>query len=281
VLTCVAVVCLIGLWVISDGGELADRAENMGASVTARGKEDMATHVERQRQANDDLRSTIELLKNQTAFVLFDKFNIPPNERQPGGFFNERFIEVREKLREIAYAKRIDYDQNMGFDAKEAVPSDESARFLLTMLQVKEKVVGIALETPMPLEKIRVTHAPAIQTGPVTRPALVREYPITLQVRGGHQDILWILHRISQVHEPKPGEKRQDYPLILRGLTITSENATPKDNIPQIEAVFDLAAMKFLTEEERALDPLASQSSFGGEPRVGASGGKPVFRARP
>ena len=47
-----------------------------------------------------------------------------------------------------------------------------------------------------------------------------------------------------------------------------------------IVAVFDLAAMRFITEEERAADPLAFQPVGGGS-RSSSGGGKPVFHARP
>lgn len=282
VLAGVAVVSLIGLWFISDGGELADKAEQSQAGLAVGGREDMAKHVERQEQANHDLRATIEHLKSQTDFVLFDEFVVKADERQPGYFFKRKFVEVRERLRDKAEAKRIAYDQNIGFGADPAVPSDDQAPYLLTMLQLTEKIVGIAFDTPIPLETLSVSHGPAIDTGPESRPALVREYPLKLEVRGGLKDILWILHRISQIDQPGADGKRRDYPLILRGLSIKSENATPKDSISQLDAVFDLAAMRFISEEERAKDPLASQpvGSAGGS-RGGASGGKPVFHARP
>lgn len=281
VLAGVAVVALVGLWIISDGGELADSAEQSRAKLATGGREDMATHVERQEQANHELRATIEHLKSQTDFVLFDEFVIKADERQPGYFFKRKFVEVRERLRNKAEAKRIAYDQNIGFGADPAVPPDDQAPYLMTMLQLTEKIVGIAFDTPIPLETLSVSHGPAIDTGPESRPALVREYPLKLEVRGGLTDILWILHRISQIESPAPDGKRMDYPLILRGFSIKSENATPKDSISQLDAVFDLAAMRFISEEERAKDPLASQPIGGVGSRGGASGGKPVFRARP
>lgn len=274
-----AVVTLIALWIISDGGELAEQAEQAQAGLAVGGREDMAVHVERQVQANEQLRKTIEQLKGETDFVLADEFVIRAEERQPGYFFKRKFVEVRERLRDKAEARRIAYDQNIGFGADPAVPPDEQAPYLLTMLQLTEKIVGIAFDTERPLESLSVTHGPAIDTGPETRPVLVREYPLKLEVRGGLKDILGILHRISQIDPPGKDGKRHDYPLILRGFSITSDNATPKDNISQLDAVFDLAAMRFISEEERAKDPLAFQPVGGGA--RSASGGRPVFHARP
>lgn len=274
-----AVVTLIALWIISDGGELAEAAEQAQSQLAVGGREDMATHVERQVQANERLRQTIEQLKGQTDFVLADEFAIPATERQPGYFFKRKFVEVRERLRDKAEARRIAYDQNIGFGADPAVPPDDQAPYLLTMLQLTEKIVGIAFDGERPLESLSISHGPAVDTGPETRPALVREYPLKLEVRGGLKDILAILHRISQIDAAGKDGKRQDYPLILRGFSITSENATPKDSISQLDAVFDLAAMRFITEEERAKDPLAFQPVGGGT--RSASGGRPVFHARP
>lgn len=279
VLAGTAAVLLIALWFISDGGELVERAEQSQAGLAVGGREDMATHVERQIEANQKLRTTIEQLKGDTDFILADEFVIKADERQPGYFFKRKFVEVRERLRNKAEAKKIVYDQNIGFGADPAVPDDRQAPYLMTMLQLTEKIVGLAFETPMPLETLSVSHGPAIDTGPESRPALLREYPLKLEIRGGLKDILWILHRISEVSPPEKDGKRSDYPLILRGFLIRSDNATPKDDISQLDAVFDLAAMHFISEEERAKDPLAVQPiGSGGH---SSSGGRQVYRARP
>jgi hypothetical protein len=280
VLAGTAVVVLIALWFISDGGELADAAEQARSGLAVGGREDMAVHVERQVEANEELRKTIEQLKGQTDFVLAEEFVIRAEERQPGYFFKRKFVEVRERLRDKAEARKISYDQNIGFGADPAVPPDDQAPYLLTMLQLTEKIVGIAFDSERPLESLSVSHGPAVDTGPDTRPVLVREYPLKLEVRGGLKDILGILHRISQIDPPGKDGKRSDYPLILRGFSIKSENTSAKDDIQQLDAVFDLAAMRFITEAERAADPLAFQP-IGGGSRSSASGGKPVFHARP
>ena len=280
VLSGVTAVVLIALWVISDGGTLAEQADQAKTKHVDGGSESMLAHVERQVEANQAMRSTIEDLKRDSSFVLAKEFMIAADDRQPGYLFKRRFIEVREGLRNKAEAKKIDYDPNIGFGADPAVPDDREAPYLMSMLQLTEKVVAIAFDTPIPLEKLTVTHFPAADTGPESRPVLVREYPLKLEVRGGLKDILWVLHRISQVTETTPG-KTKDYPLILRGFKIKSDNAKAKDSIQQLDAVFELAAMHFITEEERAKDPLAFQPVSSGGTRAASSGGKPVFSARP
>jgi hypothetical protein len=278
------VVVLIAFWVISDGGALAEQAGQEKDRHAKGGSEDMLAHVDRQIEANQAMRLTIENLKRDSSFVLAKEFLIPADAKQPGYLFKQRFTEVREGLRNKAEAKKISYDQNIGFGADPKVPDDREAPYLMSMLQLTEKVVAIAFGTPTPLENLKVSHLDAVNTGPESRPVLVREYPLKLEVRGGLKDILWVLHRISQV-TPTADGKTKDYPLILRGFSIKSDNAKAKDSVQQLDAVFDLAAMHFITEEERANDPLAFQPvSSGGtraSPRATNGGGKPVFHARP
>ncbi len=282
VLAGITVAALIAIFSISDGGELEAQAQTEKDKLATKGSEDMHRHVQRQLEANQKLRETIEQLKFDTRFELAEYYTIPASEPQPGYLFKRKFTEVRQRLREKAAARRIVYDDNIGFGADPKVPDDREAPYLMTMLQVTEKLVGIALDSPAPLEKFSVMQLPAIDTGPVSRPVLLREYPITMQVRGGLKDILWILHRISEV--ATTDGKKTDYPLILRGFSIKSDNATPKDDISQLDAEFQLAAMRFISEEERAKDPLAFQgmsSGSRGSAGSGSSSGKPVFYARP
>lgn len=267
-------VCLLGLWLVSDGGELAGQVEAAKSSLPAGGKEELRIRVERQREANQNLHLTIEKLKKDASFEIEPRFQIPKDDKQPGYLFKRTFVEVRQGLRQKAEARRIVYDENIGFGADPEVPKDELAPYLMTMLQLTEKVVGIALDTPAPLESLTITHGKEIETGPESRPALLREFPLKLSVRGSLKDILWILHRLSQV---EAGGK--DYPVILRGLLIESENAKPRDDVQQLSAEFELAGMRFLSEEERARDPLAKGTII----RSGAAtGGRtPIYTARP
>jgi hypothetical protein len=271
--------CLLAYFMLSDGGELATRAQAEQETITNSGNEDMRQHVQKQIEANQNLRKTIEQLKNDTKFEVAEYFRVPDKEPQPGYLFKKKFIEVRERLRNKAAARRVVYDDNIGFGEDPKVPDDREAPYLLAMLQITEKIVAIALDTETPLETFAVKQHKAVDTGPVSRPLLLREYPITLTVRGGLKDILSILHRISLVNKSEAGSIN-DYPLILRGLSIESENATPKDDISQLDATFELAAMRYMSEEERAKDPLAFQFSSG--TGGGSSGGRgQEFYARP
>lgn len=265
-------VSLLGLWLVTDGGELAEQVSAARTALPPGGKEELRIRVERQREANQNLHLTIEKLKKDASFEIETRFQIPKDDKQPGYLFKKRFVEVRQGLRQKAEAGRIVYDENIGFGADPEVPKDELAPYLMTMLQLTEKVVGIALDTPSPLESLTITHGKEIETGPESRPALLREFPLQLNVRGSLKDILWILHRLSQV---EPGG--HDYPVILRGLLIESENIKARDNVQQLTAEFELAGMRFLTEEERARDPLAR--STGG--RVVTGGRSSSSTARP
>ena len=273
-------VVIVGLWLVSDGGSLEELAQQQQSSLAVSGHEDMAIHVERQIEANEDLRTTIEHLKQQTSLILADEFTVKEGMAQAGNYFRSQFYKVHDRLYDKAKARKITYDEYLGFGKDPAIPPDDQAQYLLIMLQLTEKIVGIAFDSERPLESLSVSHGPTVDTGPETRPALVREYPLKLEVRGGLKDILGILHRISVVTKSDDGDKRRDYPLILRGFSIKSENATPKDDISQLEAVFDLAAMHFIPEDERAKDPLAFQSVGSGS-RSSSGGGKAVFHARP
>jgi hypothetical protein len=266
-------------WVWAGAGPIADQLDQARAAhdrVAGRSKEEMRKRIELQRQANQELRKTIEKLKTDTGFELASRFAIPKDERQPGYLFKRRFVEIRQELREKAAPRSIRYDENIGFGTDDKVPDDKDAAYLMTMLQLTEKAVSIAIGTPSPLESLAISHGPAVDTGPVSRPVLLREYPLELTVRGSLKDILWILHRFSEVEGAGASGKSRDYPLILRGLSIVSENATPRDDIAQLDAVFQIAGMQFLSPEERDRDPT--------RPRGAASashGASPVFEARP
>jgi hypothetical protein len=249
---------LITWWTLHDNGELAAQVDQARAAWQAlTGAGDLKQLVDHQRQANQELRATIAERMQAFGFKLDPRFVIPANERQPGYFFIQRFIAVRQALREKAQPYGVEYQENLGFGDAKDVPDDKDAPYLMTMLQLTEKAVGIALAAnEPPLESFSITHERVVETGPAGRPVLLREYPLTLKVRGSLKDILWILHRLSQFEADG-----KDYPLILRGLTIQSEeNAKPKDNIQPLDAVFQLAGMQFLTPEERILPGKTSRA---------------------
>ncbi len=202
-----ATVVVLGvLWYVWDGsGPLGDQVEAAHIArekISGSSKQDMHQRVEQQRQANDELRRTIEKLKGESGFEVFAKFAILPSGDQPGYQFKRRFIEVRQALREKAAPRSILYDENIGFGSDDKVPDDIQAPYLMAMLQLTEKAITIAINTPSPLYSMSITHGPAVETGPENRPVLLREYPLELKVHGTLKDILWILHRISEVEVP-------------------------------------------------------------------------------
>jgi hypothetical protein len=96
------------------------------------------------------------------------------------------------------------------------------------------------------VERYTVTHGAPVETGPVNRPPLLREYPLTLTLRGSLKTILTILHRLGQVDE-----NGTDYPLILRGFSIRSDNTRARDEVQQLEAVIEIAGMQFVADAAR------------------------------
>ena len=113
----------------------------------------------------------------------------------------------------------------------------------------------MCLETPTPLQRLIVLNRPPTAkpelVTPPGRPPLLREYSLTLDIRGSLKDILWILHRLS----PGRDAAADDYSLILKSLKLTSLNITPVHSIPQLDLVMTVAGMEFLSDAERAIAP--------------------------
>ncbi|HAT09349.1 MAG TPA: hypothetical protein DCS97_01850 [Planctomycetes bacterium] len=259
--------CGLAWYSWSDQPEVDERlAAAQSAAKSIKGSEPLRERVERQRVANTELRGNIAELKKAAGFTVEPRFQVPPNEREPGKFFLNRFVEVRQVLREKAQARRIDSDERLGFPPDDRVPPDGDAPRLLAMLQLTEKAIGIVLEAPDPVEWFDISHDKPYETGPLNRPVLLSEYPLTLKLRGSLKTVLWILHRYGQ-------RRPDDYPLILRGLSIKSDNSKVKDDVQQLEAVFQLAGMQFVPDDKREGGTITTSSAPGG----GSSG----MRARP
>lgn len=228
-----------------DQPEIAGRLE--AAQAAARkidGREPLRQRVDRQRAANAELEANIAELKQGAGFVRAPAYTIPPDEREPGKRFLNRFVEVRQKLRDEADKRRIERDERLGFPPDDRVPPDADAQELMDMLQLTEQALLVVLAAPDPVESFDISHGRPEETGPVDRPPLLKEYPLTLRLRGSLKTILWILHRYGQRSEG-------DCPLILRGLAIKSDNSRVRDDVQQLDATFQLAAMSFIAEEKR------------------------------
>lgn len=245
----VLVLCAAALWWLSDAGDqpqqLVAAEEEMRKLA---GAVDLERRIAEQKTANETLTQTIERLKAETGMTVAAPFLVPVGTAQPGQYFNEQLAVVQDFCRPKAQGRSIAYQERLGFENTAKVPKDEDAPHLLTMLQLTRKAADIILSTKNPVESFRITQPVkrAVTTGPAGRPALLREYPLRLEVRGALSDLLWILHRLAL----KDGAG--DYPLIVRSFRIDSKNLNPNEGIKQLDAVFDVAAMQFLTLEERA-----------------------------
>lgn len=261
-----AILAAAGLayWAWSDAPEVETRLEAARTAAAKIGsKEPLRARVERQLAANGELRANIAQLKAEAGFRRDVRFTVPERENEKGKFFLNRFVEVRQDLREQAMRRRIDSDERLGFPPDDRVPPDGEAQQLLDMLQLTEKALRVVLQAPDPVEWFDIAHGKPYETGPVARPPLLAEYPLTLKVRGSLTTVLWILHQFGTRSD-------RDYPLIIRGLTIRSDNSKAKDDVQQLEAVFELAGMAFLADATR-------DATAGPAPRERSA----VMRARP
>jgi SpoVK/Ycf46/Vps4 family AAA+-type ATPase len=283
-----AAVVLLVLWMMADHGASAEALTTSRKALKGlKGGEPIEARTAAEREAVAELRRTIDVLKKRTGFTVLPQFRAPADDqdeklRQPGYFFKQRLVAVRDAVRRKSFNKSITFDESLGFDASDKVPLDSDAEFLLTMLQLTEKAANIVLDTPNPVTsftfaRISERNKP-VETGPLSRPVLLREYPLELKVVGGLEDLLWILHRLSQVD----GKVAGDYPLILQGLVIDSQNLTQRDEINQLTATFRIAGMQFLSDEERAksagLPP--PSATDGAEPRERKPAPDDRFRPR-
>lgn len=239
------VVCAGILWWLSDPGDLPDQLDKAKkAAIT--GKVDLTVRITDSKAAVKHLEGTIEALKKASGFIPASEFTVPTNHPQPGQFFNERKAAVEDHLRELSHKRSLAYP-GLGFDTTSKVPKNEDAPYLLAMLQLTDKAGSIILSTPTAIQSYRISQPIkyAEITGPDGRPPLLKEYALKLEVRGSLTDLLWIFHALAQV------EKSGDYPLVIRRFTIDSKNAKPTDGIQQHDAVYEVAAMSFLSPEDR------------------------------
>ena len=236
------------IWWLADDGDLTTQVASAEEEVRKlSGPVDLAKRITAQEQANQALMTTIERLKADTGLTLTPPFVVPANHPQPGQYFNEQLAAVQDFCRPKAQGKSIGYQERLGFENTAKVPRDEDAQYLLTMLQLTRKAADIVLSTPTPVQSFKISQPlkQAVLTGPAGRPPLLKELPLRLEVRGSLADLLWILHHLAQ------REEQGDYPLIVRSWRIDSKNINPDDGIQQLDAVFEVAAMQFLTKDER------------------------------
>lgn len=255
----VVLVCLIGLYLVWDGGAAAEQVANEEQAL-AKGPQDLAEQVRLARVANAELALTIDQLKRGVGFNAEQAFQVsedPEFRRQPGYFFVTKRNAITRRLLDRAREKSIgEFEEYGGFGVSqhrpppETLPADAAALDLLRMLQLTEKAVSICLETPTPLQKLLVKPHGEVRPISIAAPGrapVLQEYRLTLMVRGSLKDILWILHQLS----PGRDAAAEDYPLVLKALKITSDNRSPVDGVQFIDCEMTVAGMRFLTDEER------------------------------
>ncbi len=275
----VAVVSLIILLYFSDSGKSATKlAKEKRTYESNKGDSDflLIDQIQEQTRENLNLLANITDLKNAVGIKPIRPFALPPNAKIQKNYYHRQVYDIaREYLNRRARNMRInEYDDAMGFKFPdgELVPEERAPEELIR-LQLTVRAMLLALSTPDRLQEITIKHHPIVETGPVKRPPLLREYPFTIRVRGSLKDILWLLHQYSadEVQETtlkdwnklvthfqrelgrniKATSARDHFPLILIGMKIDSENSEPLDSVEQLEAEFELAGMEFLSDEER------------------------------
>ena len=215
------------------------------------GGQTLSERISQSKAINDRLATTIEGLKRDTGFTVHSPFLVPVDDRQPGQYFKGQLFKVMDSVREVAARRSIAFDERdrLGFGVKKEVPDDREAQDLLTMLQLVDKCARVVLGTPTPIEKFDIdlpTDRKPVLTGPSERPPLLREYPFTLKVSASLPNLLAVLHALATVN----GE--DDFPLIVRSLSISSRNLRETSSVYILDAVIDLAGMQFLSVDERA-----------------------------
>jgi len=260
---CAAATVLTGIaiYFFSDDGGLESQLKTKHATYTSLGGQvPFADVIQQQKAANQLLRKTIDDRKRETGFTVARHFRVDPSDIPagsgftPGYIFQQRFAEVSQEIKDLAFERHVGFEPNLGFPSNGTVPSDKEVPYLLTMLQLTQKACRIALDKDVkPLTSFSITHGSAQLTGPDGRPNLIQEYPLTLTVTGDLVDVLHILWQFSQVAPHLANDTEpQDYPLVLQGLDITSNNAKPADQIQDVTAVFKIAGMRYLSDSERA-----------------------------
>ncbi len=264
----VLVVCGLGLWLLADDSELqaglesarSEQRKLLGAETKA---VDLAKRVTEQEKVNRALADTIEQRKAEATLKIVAPFIVPAGTSQPGQYFNEQLAAVQDQFREIAKNRSIPWVDRLGFPAKPSVPADRDAPRLLTLLQITRKVTGIVLKTKTPIESFSLTqvrNGQPLLTGPAGRPPLLQEYQLRLGVKASLPNILEIAYKLSQ-RDPV-----DDFPLVV-SYAIESNNLKPDNDIQTLDAVFDVAAMRFLSPEERIV------AAKGGPVGTAAGGG--------
>lgn len=282
----VVVAVAVGWW-LRERAAAASRAFESAREAYARriGSHDLAGLVAKVEDAILDMEGQIGELKRLTGFRRLPPFLVPGDSDLRGSYFSFVFNTVFDELQFLADAKQVAIDgSRIGFADFSGQAVDEgSLQRWLTMLQLVTKGAWLALSTPdESLESVEVlplSIGNIVETGPAGRPPLVREYPFSMKVRGSLRAIKWLLWQFSldertegsfdaKLNEwlaQRSRELRKEVevdvplndgsvsvgPLILRRITLSSGNTSPRDSVNQLDVTFHLAGMEYVSDADR------------------------------
>jgi hypothetical protein len=269
-----------------------DRQEVAARAFTQRqGPFPVSAEVSRRTKNIANLRAVIEEQKKQVGYRAVSPFILEAHPDR-GYFVRVVYDQLRKEFVELSRRRNVDFEPDMGFDfpGDRPPPADEAPHWTV-MMQLVSKAVFLALQTnflegEQGIRHIRIDpleNGRRVATGPAGRPPLLREYPFTMTVQGSLRDIQWLLHQLS-ADTPTAAHREFDQllvtltdklrnvvpgldvktmerhggstgPLIIRGLTISSQNMKPLDQVSQLTAVIQLAGMDFLSSDERREQP--------------------------
>ncbi|HYE08042.1 MAG TPA: hypothetical protein VEL07_21165 [Planctomycetota bacterium] len=211
------------------------------------GKRDFARLISEQRHANGELARTIDDLKYESGMSANPYFRVPPGEYQKGVLFKDRLFWVQDRLRPLAKGRSVEFNEDLGFGQwAHDLPPDAMTPDLLLTLQVVYKAATIALSTTES-NFVSIAIEPDLKpvlAGAKDRP-LLTEYPLTLKVVGSLKDILWVLHRFSQV-EPSTVKAREE-------ADDASEQAEEAAIVALYPKLSERSGTKALSKEDAAL----------------------------
>jgi cell division protein FtsB len=271
---------LLVWWLFTGEARLGEQLQRVASQYRQRQSASqipLTALLEQQQAANQRLVEVVESLKEETGLKRLEPFIVPDNYREGAGFYLKRTYDlVRENLYQQSLNRRIDqYDRDLGFDLEGATVSPDMARENLVFLQLTARAALLALSAPDGFQSIQVTHGQPVVTGPGSRPPLLREYPIRLQLVGSLKDTLWLLHQLGSDRPEDDSWQRwvaflvdiqeqndlgrvvrptddQHAPLVVYGLQVDSSEADAVEQVSQLSVTIDLAGMLFIPEEQRA-----------------------------
>lgn len=274
-----------GFWWYADD-TLSERTKEEETHTLRTGPINLASEIEIVRTSIDRVRADNTRYKGEVGMKLISPFELAKEQTNRGYWCGALYDQIRFELQDLGRNHSLVYNSEIGFNRTGDIP-DAEAQYWATMLQHISRVAWLTMYTnrfPGRLSGIKnfsiepITIGKIVPTGPVGRPALLREYPFKLKVTGSLVDILWLIHQVTDKMEPEvendllefyasidskvnsktPGFKpkdpsayRQTGRLILGGYDIQARNRKSDDAYVEHTVILHLAAMDFLSDEER------------------------------